>query len=60
MKLSTQVWHGRWYEAGTEVTYKLDMKQSDIKDKHGCANHWVQLADNPKDFLNVWECEVVR
>jgi hypothetical protein len=60
MKLNKQVWHGRYYEAGTEVTYKLDMKQSDTQDKHGCANHWVSLASNPKDILNVWECEITQ
>ena len=60
MKLNKQVWHGRYYEAGTELTYVSGIKHADIKDKCGCANYWVALSNNPKDILNVWDCEVTQ
>jgi len=58
MKLTKQVWHGRYYEAGTEVfRIPAPIKENDIKDECGCLNYWVALVNNPKDILNIWECE---
>jgi hypothetical protein len=58
MELIKQVWHGRYYEAGTKIfRVPAPVKKNDIKDKCGCANYWVALVNNPKDRLNIWECE---
>jgi len=57
MKLRVQVWHGCYYDKGTAVNY-LRPSSSGVTDKCGCVSHWVTLASNPADILNVWECEL--